>query len=310
MIIFLYGEDAYRSKKKLYEIIEQYRAKHQSGLNFSRLQENFDWSEVKARLSSVSMFAEKKLVVFENALAHKEFSSDFIKYARENKIKEDQDLIIVFWEGGRAAGKASVAKIASMAEEFKPFSSSELARWVGTEAKRQGSDIEPAAVNLLCAGVGNDLWQMSREIGKLAVFRPGETIRAADVECLVKPKVALNIFETIDALARADKRSAFRLLHRHLNEGENAIYLLSMFAYQIRTLLKLKALAEQGVAFGLLAKKTSLHPFVVKKSIQQLRNFTLARLKDIFGQLLEADVQIKSGRLDGTAALDMLVNNL
>jgi len=69
MIIFLYGSDTYRSRQKLKEIIEEYKRRHQSGLNFIRI--NFDekdlpadkagFSDLKQAVETVSMFDEKKL---------------------------------------------------------------------------------------------------------------------------------------------------------------------------------------------------------------------------------------------------------
>jgi len=80
-----------------------------------------------------------------------------------------------------------------------------------------------------------------------------------------------------------------------------------MLAYQFRNLLKLKALSEKNIPYYALAKQANLHPFVVKKSQDQLRNFSLAQLKKIYRQLSQIDLAIKTGRLDQQTALDLLV---
>jgi DNA polymerase-3 subunit delta len=80
-----------------------------------------------------------------------------------------------------------------------------------------------------------------------------------------------------------------------------------MFIYQVRSLLKLRDLTEKGVPFYALAKQSGLHPFVVKKSWSQIRNFSLDQLKKIYRRLLEIELALKTGRLDGPTALDMLV---
>ncbi len=64
MLILLYGEDTYRSRQKLKEIVKKYKAKHQSGLNlvrFSNSEINLD--KIKEKIESVSMFDEKKLIL-------------------------------------------------------------------------------------------------------------------------------------------------------------------------------------------------------------------------------------------------------
>ena len=60
MIYFLYGEDNYRSKKKLDEIIDGYKKAHKSGLNLIRLDaKEKQFSDFTDFFKVVSMFAEK-----------------------------------------------------------------------------------------------------------------------------------------------------------------------------------------------------------------------------------------------------------
>jgi len=74
MIILLYGEDTFRLRQKLIEVIEEYKAKHKTGLNLARFRENnFDFDKIKEKIESVSMFDEKKLIILENALNNKIF---------------------------------------------------------------------------------------------------------------------------------------------------------------------------------------------------------------------------------------------
>ncbi len=69
MIIFLFGQDVYRSHQKLGEIIENYRKIHKSGLNLRYVDgEDFDLEGVKNESQTISMFDEKKLIIFKNAL--------------------------------------------------------------------------------------------------------------------------------------------------------------------------------------------------------------------------------------------------
>ena len=61
MILFLYGPDNFRSKKKLEEIINQHRLKYKSGLNFAKIESNKDeewFDQFKKRVETVSMFQE------------------------------------------------------------------------------------------------------------------------------------------------------------------------------------------------------------------------------------------------------------
>jgi len=310
MLILLYGEDTFRSRQKLNQIIDQYKAKHKTGLNLVRFRENnFDFDKIKQNIEAVSMFDEKKLIILENALKNKSFSEEFSKYITKSKLKNNDDVIVVVFQEGKLVSPSYKNK-ASMSEEFKSLKGIQLNNWLKQEAAKSKVSIGPAAIGKLVAYVGEDLWQLTNELNKLASYKAGQPIEEADIDLLVKAKMDVNIFKTIEALAQRDKRTAFKLLHEHLEQGENEIYLLTMFIYQLRTLIKLKDLMERGTQYYDLAKKAGLHPFVVKKSSTQLRNFSLDQLKAIYKRLLEIDLGIKRGRWDGPTALDMLIGEI
>jgi len=315
MIIFLYGPDSFRSSQKLKEIAEEYKAKHKSGLNF----QSFDWSslvldDLKNILSSASMFEEKKLVIVKNACSStKGDQQELIEIMEEKKALADQDAIIVFFE----AGKPQICELFSwlckkirMAECFENLSGIKLSNWVKKEIECSGSRIEPKALEKLVSSVGADLWQMRNEIDKLTSFKADKPIAETDVDLLVKSKYDPNIFATIDALAARNKNLAYKLMHQHLSQGENEIYILTMFVYQFRNLLQIKSLIDAGISSDALAKKTGLHPFVIKKSWSQLRNFSFDVLKKIYERLLKLDIAIKRGKIEPQTALDLIVGEI
>jgi len=307
MLILLYGEDTYRLRQKLNEIVKEYQTKHQSGLSLAVFRESgLDLDKIREKIEAVSMFDEKKLIVLENSFRNKNFQEEFFKYTKKNKLKENRDIILVIVQEGKLAISGIKNKL-SMLEEFKPLMGTELVNWVKNEFNQNKAKIEPEAIRKLIAYIGSDLWQMSSEIGKLASYKKGEEIKEEDIDLLVRANLDTNIFKTLDALAQRDKKSALRFLHEHLNQGENEIYLFTMLTYQVRTLLKLKDLMEKGTPYYSLAQKSGLHPFVVKKSSQQLRNFSLEGLKKIYQRLLDIDFKVKVGLIDGPTSLDLLV---
>ncbi|MBU1137128.1 DNA polymerase III subunit delta [Patescibacteria group bacterium] len=307
MLILLYGEDGYRLRQKLKEIKENYQAKHQSGLSLAFFREsNLDLDRVKEKIEAVSMFDEKKLIILENPFKDKNFQKDFFDYAKTRKLKDDQEVIIVICHEDKLAVSKIKNKL-SMLEEFSLLKDPALVNWVKKEFKENGASINSEALKKLIAYIGNDLWRLNGEIGKLTSYSDGKEVREEDIDLLVKANLDTNIFKTLDALARRDKPAALRLIHEHLEEGDNEMYLLSMLAYQIRSLIRLKDLIARGEPYYSLAKKSGLHPYVVKKSSDQLRNFTLDGLKNIYRRLAEIDFKIKVGLTDGPTALDLLI---
>jgi len=307
MLILLYGEDTFRSRQKLNAIVKEYQTKHKSGLNLVLFrEEGLDFDKVKEKIEAASMFNEKKLIILEGIFKNKDFQERFFQYAQKAKLKNNQEVVLVIRQEGKLA-RAGLKRQVNMWEEFKLLEGASLVNWVKKEVAKNKRAIAPEAVSKLVAYVGNDLWQMNNEINKLLSYQVSQPIKEENIDLLVRAKIDVNIFKTLDALANRDKKTALKLLHQHLSQGTNEIYLFSMFVYQVRSLLKLKDLIEKGTPFYGLTKQSGLHPYVVKKSWPQIRNFNLDQLKKIYQRLLEIELSLKSGRIDGETALDMLV---
>jgi len=70
MLIFLYGQDSYRSWQKLNEIIQRYRKIDRSGLNLTIFEgENLEFNEFKNSVESIPFLADKRLIVVKNLIS-------------------------------------------------------------------------------------------------------------------------------------------------------------------------------------------------------------------------------------------------
>jgi len=168
---------------------------------------------------------------------------------------------------------------------------------------------------------------MANEIKKLVNFKGGPAFASAfagasadkkatvgkgkiekkDVLALVKPKIETDIFKTIDAIAAKNKKEAFLLVKKHLEKGDSPSYILAMINFQFRNLLIVKDLIEKGKSLDAILKEVNLHPFVVKKSYTFSKKFEFDELKKIYQKIFQADLNIKTGKMDSKSALEMLL---
>ena len=311
MFLFLYGEDTYRSSQKLQEIIEHYKKIHKTGLNLKYYDgQEIVFEEFKNCLQSISMFKEKKLIVLKNAFSNSEFKEKFLDLFK--KIRNTED-IIVFYEKGKVTQASPLFKFLKKqgkCQEFIALSGRKLENWVEKEFEKYRVEIEPKAMELLINYVGNDLWQMSQEIKKLATYKQNHAVSKEDVELLVKPKIGTDIFKTIDAIAQKDRKKAIFLIHKHLEKGDSPLYLLSMINFQFRNLLIVKDFIEKHSLSCGFPKIPGIHPFVIKKSFFSAKKFSLETLKKIYQKLFKVDQDIKTGRINPVTALDMLITEI
>jgi len=308
MIYFIYGEDSYRSKRKLEEIVLGYKKIHKSGLNLIYVDaKESSFKDLYSNFKITSMFAEKKLIILKNIFDDKKFQEDFLKNI--DSIEKIEDIVVVY-ESGVVDKRTKLFKTFEKkvkCQEFECLSPASLKKWVLIEFEKNKVKINPDALDLLTEFVKNDLWQMANEINKLSNYKINSVVKKEDVELLVRPNTESDIFKTIDALASKNKRLALFLLHKHLENGDNALYLLSMIAYQFRTLLIIKELQDKQIPYATMAKKSGLHPFVVQKSFYLCNQFSMEQLKKIYQKIFQIDLDIKTGKVEAETALDLLL---
>ncbi len=295
MIILLHGKDTYRKKKKLEEIVEEYKKKHPSGLNIKVFHDDVTFEDISDENRQSSMFEEKRLIIVYGALSK----------VRDSFIKKAQEIppnIVVFFEEEVRKNDASL-KHFSLVQEFSPLPRSKVLAFLKKNAR---TEIDDSAAQLLVDFVGSDLWRLSMEMEKLSSY--SSKITEESVRLLVRPQVETNIFKTLDALSEGKKDVALSLIYEHLQEGDHPLYIISMIEYQLRNLLLVRSALDEGVSD--IAKHTGLHPFVARKSISQAKAFSWDRLKRIHFLLFDTDFKAKTGQIDPVNAIHVLFLNI
>ncbi len=197
--------------------------------------------------------------------------------------------------------------------EFAPLNvkKGEVTQWLRERAQHKGGAVQPAALNLLAAFIGNDLRLLDQELDKLLTYvGPGQTVTEADVRRMVSAAQQSSIFDLVDAIGERNSRTALTLLHELLDAGEAPLYLLFMITRQFRILLQLRLLQAANLAPGELASRIGQHPYVVEKAQRQARQFSVLHLEAILRRLLQADLALKSAGANPVLELDMLVVSL
>jgi DNA polymerase III subunit delta len=127
-----------------------------------------------------------------------------------------------------------------------------------------------------------------------------------DVALLTPYVSEANVFEMVDALGKRDGATATRLLHRLLDD-DDPFSLFGMMVRQFRLLLQAREYLDGGGAPKQTGKALGVHPFVGEKVAAQARFFSLPQLEQIYHNLLDTDVGIKTGKVEAQLALDLLI---
>jgi DNA polymerase-3 subunit delta len=311
MIYFLYGAETFRSWQKLNQIRAKFSDSSLGNTNISIFEgKTLDFQKLDQAVQSLPFLARKKLVIVKNIFS--EGPKSILKFLTDYLEKVPKTTHLIFFEQGKVTNKRlslfkKLIKVAK-SKEFVPLTPLAVKDWIKKRVLKLGGTIEPFAVEKLLLATGGDLWRLDNEINKLINFN--KNIIAENVDQLVHAQVTWDIFSLIDAIGQKDLPRSIKMLQGLLSLGEDEIYIHSMIIFQIRNLLQVKNLQDKGLGSAEIIKRTSLHPFIVQKSLQQGQNFTYPSLKKLYRKLLDADFSIKTGRTEAKLTLDLLLVGL
>jgi len=303
MIYLIYGEDDFRSKQKLKELITDFTNKF-GGENIDILEtDQITPEKISRTLLTPSMFSPQKMVVTKNFLNQSKASLDLFSISSLPK-----EITLVFWEEGEISPAKELA--GAKVFEFKKLWGKDLEKWYLESFQKEGLEVDKEALIKIITLIENNLWKANSEIQKIAAFKKSEgstRVDSKDISLLVKSDFDYSIFELTDALGQKNTKKSLNLLNNFLAKGEEPLGILGMIHRQIRNLVLLKEAQAKKLPDTKIATLMKLHPFVIKKTKEQIKNFSLKELRTIYDLLVKTDQQIKIGECDPALALRQLV---
>jgi len=284
--------------------------------------------QLRTVCETVPFLAERRLVIVNGLLERFEPKS---KSSRQKKItpvanqqneykllatyisKIPDSTVLVLIDGKIASNNPLLRELSAKAKvkSFPLLRDTELRQWIQRHVTEEGGSISSPAVNSLAKLVGSNLWTMINEINKLVLFTSGRRIEEEDVKTVVSYAQEANVFAMVDAILDFKAGVAEQLLQQLLQRGAAPAYLLVMLSRQVRMIVRVKELRNQGEPKIEIQDKLGLtSEFVLRKTLDQSDKYPLERLKEVYHKLLEADLSIKTGKYDDELALNILITEL
>lgn len=309
MLLFLYGEDSFRSREKLNQIKKKFLEKDKQGLNLAVFGEEIIFSKIREVIFQAPFLGKSRLVILENASAAlKQEREKIVNFLTGQKIPDYT--ILIFWENGipdrRGVFFKTLVKIAK-AEEFTALGSFAIQKWIIQKVSQSGGKIESQAQSELALRLGNDLHVLTNTLDQLLAYKGKQEINLDDLDHFAPVKLEADIFQLVDALSRKERKAALKFIQDQVALGAEELYLLAMITYAFRNLIVVKDLENRGLSRQELVSASRLHPFVVQKTLSCASRFSLEELKKIYLKLMDLDIKIKTGSITPNFGLEMLI---
>ena len=122
----------------------------------------------------------------------------------------------------------------------------------------------------------------------------------------IETKQEFNIFALSDALGKKDKKNLWVLYVQALKNNVAPEQIHGTFFSQIKNMLLVKKAEEQGIK----TSELGLHPFVVKKTVSVVKNFTTKELEKHSRDLLHIYHQARGGGDELDVGLEKFILSL
>lgn len=187
----------------------------------------------------------------------------------------------------------------------------ELKGWIVRSFDANGIDIKDDALTLLLEYIGDDQARLSQEIDKLSSYvGKGGTIRKEDIKLLVPKNINNEIYLLIKAIINHDLAHTNQIYDNLITHTKDSLTIFSLISNKFKELLSTYRLLKYGYSQSDIAKFYNVSTGKAYYIVQEARAFKLSDLEFYIDKLAELDYQIKSGKLDKTIGLELLLLKL
>lgn len=200
MIIYIYGEDTFRSHEYLKEQVAKFKtARDPQGYNVVFVSAaKAEAAKVMSEIMAAPFLAEKRMVVVENVLSSSDkgllgeligringvipaqagiqSSRSPIKSGMTVKHGFPESNIIVFYQSEPLSKVKEAKEMQALlekekyAKKFESLVGAQLIAWINSEIKNRGGKISGAASQYLAANVAGDMWHLNSLLDQLVAY--------------------------------------------------------------------------------------------------------------------------------------------
>ncbi len=168
--------------------------------------------------------------------------------------------------------------------------------------------------NLLLEYCHNDIEKLTSECQKLTLYKYEEKeITVEDVKKIVVKKINDDddyIFELMTNIITKKKKEALAILNDLKTLGVEPLAILGMIANQYRFLLQVAILKERDYRQDEIASTLKAHPYRVKITLQNIREYSKEDLISSIKSLANIDLNIKKGNDQVDFAIENFIVSL
>lgn len=310
-LYFLYGPEEYLKKEFIQDLLNAALPESNRAFNLDVIYgDEFDKPLFDDRVGSFPLFTERRVVILRNFKALSTPHKDHV-ISRAGEIPDSLVLVVEDptdkLDTVRLKNMKKAADETGLSFKFDFLDRDETVERVTGRFKREGYDIQPAALDLLVDSVGTQLIDLINEVEKICLAA-GErkTVDEDLVSAVVGKYRTEDLFSLLDVLELRDPAAVVRKVDRLIDGGEEPVVMLGMLLKRLILLLEVKAIESEHRGKGREAMSGkalaasmagNISPFYAEILRRQAVRFEDAGLRTLLANLRWAEFKLKTSQL-------------
>ncbi|MGR8947501.1 MAG: DNA polymerase III subunit delta [Gammaproteobacteria bacterium] len=265
------------------------------------VERGYDWDELPATLSGMSLFAEQRIIEIKlgdrkpdkKGTAHLEsfltagLGEDTLVLSA-NKLDRNQQRSKWF----KAFEKNGVIV------QARQLSGRALESWIMLRAKDKHLNIERQVADLIATRAEGNMLAASQELEKLALANAGEAIDSEAAVKSISDSSRYDVFKLVDNILMGQRKHVIRMLRGLREEGTEPIIINWALNKELRGLCGMRLDVEKGRSASQVASEAGVWRSRLGMVENTLRHHSARTLRRLFLRTVRIDRMIK-GSLDG-----------
>lgn len=262
-------------------------------------------------LDTYSFLSSKKVIIIKNILSSLTLENEkkhLIKYL-ENPSSDN----LLIMTSDKMDAKTFSKKLKSLKTlEYQKLETNPVSFAKNILDGYKISNMDLSYLTELC---NNDITKLNSECEKLMMYKiDTKEIAREDITNLVVKKLGDSneiLFSLAKAIMSKDKRQALKLYNDLKAYQIDANSIIGLMASQMKLVSQIKVLKEKNLNVIQIQQNLNLKSsYQVKKLSEYIYSYSYNDIKTFFNRLFDLDYSIKTGKVDSSNAIELLIINL
>lgn len=263
--------------------------------------EDVKLNNVVDAVTTVPFLSSKRLVVIRYLGVQKDIASQIDTILK--RTADTTDLVFVETSlDKRGIYYKTLIKKADEVKKFDGLDGASLTNWLTDDVADSGGEITRQSAQYLIDRVGTNQQLLSNDAEKMLLV--SSRIDNKLIDAMTHSSPHSSVFNMLDSIARGQANRVSKLYDEQRAQGMEPQAILGMLVWQLFIMANIVVAPKDTP--DIIAKRSKLSPFVVKKTMNMASNISKRQMVDLLDITIKADADIKTGK----SKADVTVHNL